>query len=418
MNERLFQFIWQQLRFDQRNLTTTNGESVSILFQGTLNTNQGPDFLNARLRINETFWAGSVELHLKETDWTKHGHTGDEHYDNVILHVVLDADGQLEERIIPTLSLHGRISRTIIEMYSRLGTTADVLPCRNLLDVVTVEDFALCNERMLLEKWNDKCLLIFEQLKKCNYHFEEVLWRMIAANFGSPVNTTSFESIAVSISWNVIQKIRHLPHATEALLLGQAGILSKTFSDKYPAMLQKECNYLLNKYKLTRPDAPIYFLRMRPANFPTIRLVQLSEFVAKQKHLFASIRDADSLKDLHDLLNVYVTSYWQYHYKPDEEAAFSEKKLGEEMKRNILINTFLPFIYAHGRHTQSPELMNKATEWLRQIQPENNRITRSFNAAGFLSANAFDSQALIYLRKKYCDERRCLQCNLGVKMLK
>ncbi|RYG34335.1 MAG: DUF2851 family protein, partial [Chitinophagaceae bacterium] len=199
MNEKLFQFIWQQLRFDQRNLATTNGEKVAILFQGTLNTNQGPDFLNARLRINETLWAGNVELHLKETDWKKHGHSTDEHYDNVILHVVMEADGKAAERTIPTVSLEGRISRSIIETHSRLGTIGDLLPCRQHLNDLDPEDFAMCNERMLLEKWNDKCLSIFENLKRCNYHFEEVLWRMVSANFGTPVNNSSFEAIAGSV---------------------------------------------------------------------------------------------------------------------------------------------------------------------------------------------------------------------------
>lgn len=417
MNERLFQFIWQQLRFDQRNLATTAGEKVSILYQGTLNTNQGPDFLNARLRINETVWAGSVELHLRESDWKKHGHSGDEHYDNVILHVVMEANGPEEERSIPTLSLDGRISRSLIERHSKLHTTADELPCRNLLRAVTKEDFALCNERMLLEKWNTKCLRIFEALSKCNFHFEEVLWRMIAANFGTPVNNSSFEAIAQSIPLKVLHKIRHQQHAAEALLLGQAGVLSKAFKDKYPRMLRTEYEHLVKKYMLTRPGAPIYFLRMRPANFPTIRLVQLSALITRQTHLFASIRDAQNLKELHDLLDVSAGGYWAYHYKPDEEAAFSEKNLGDEMKRNVLINTFLPFLYAYGRHTQSAAIMNKATDWLTLIPPENNRVTRLFKDADFLNTTAFDSQAIIYLRKNYCNERRCLQCNLGIKVL-
>ncbi len=417
MNEKLFQFIWQQLKFDQRNLFTTKGEIVNILYQGTLNADQGPDFLNARLRINETLWAGSVELHIKESDWKKHGHTNDVHYDNVILHVVLDADCKEEERILPTISLEGRISKSLLETVSLLRSAADDLPCKNLLGVISNEDFEFCNQRMLLEKWNDKCLHIFQSLKECNFHFDEALWRMIASNFGTPVNNSSFETIAASIPWTIVRKVADQPHALEALLLGQAGVLSKNFNDKYPLMLQKEYNFLLKKYRLVKADAPLYFLRMRPANFPTIRLVQLGAFIARAQHLFALVRDAVNIMEISEMLNVSAGGYWDNHYRPDEEAAFLEKRLGEEMKRNVLINTFLPFLYAYGRHVQSPAIMNRSMDWLATLPPENNRITRSFRDARFLNRNASDSQALIYLKKNYCNERKCLQCNLGIKML-
>ena len=417
MNEKLFQFIWQQLRFNQRNLETVAGEKILILYQGSLNTNQGPDFLNARIRINETTWAGNVELHLRETDWERHKHQQDSNYDNVILHVVLKADGNAIDRNIPTLSLGDRISHTILNKHEMLLATGEELPCRSLLSGVNEDDFLNCNERMLVEKWNAKCLQIFESLKECGNHYEEVLWRLTAGNFGITVNTESFVAIARSLPWKVVQQVRHIPHALESLLLGQGGLLNSSFREKYPLMLKKEYNFICRKYKLEKPQVALHFLRMRPANFPTIRLVQLADLFCRQSHLFAAIRDADSMHNLLALLNAEAVDYWQYHYRLDEECAFSEKKLGQEMRSNILINTFLPFLYAYGRHVQSVDYMNKALDWLRLLPAENNRVTRQFCDAGFVMNNAFDSQAIVYLKKHYCNEKKCLQCSIGTKVL-
>ena len=417
MNEKLFQFIWQQGRFNQANLKTLSCERLFIIDRGVLNADQGPDFLNARIRINETVWAGSVELHLRETDWYKHRHNGDPNYENVILHVVFSADGNEASRTIPTLCLEGRIAHTLLSRHEQLFAAATELPCRNLLYGLDERIFFASNEKTLQERWQRKYNRILKNLEECKYHFEEVLWRLLAANFGSPVNAGSFEIIARSVPWGVVQKIRLKPHALEALLLGQGGLLSKKFREKYPCMRKREFESTSSKYKLERPQAPLHFLRMRPANFPTIRLVQLADLFIKQAHLFAKLRDANNCHELMNLLNVHAGDYWDFHYRPDEEAVYKKKVLGGEMKRNILINTFLPFLYSYGCYVQSEELKEKAKNWLRELPAEDNRLTRQFTGTPFPLNNAFDSQALIHLVKDYCNEKKCLECMIGSRIL-
>lgn len=416
MNERLFQFIWEHLLFDVNHLQTLTGEAVSILHQGTLNSNQGPDFLNARIRIGTTTWVGNVELHLLNSDWYKHKHSGDPQYDNVILHVILKQDGEPLPNI-PTLCLEGRISKLIVQRYADLHRSPEVIPCSAHWPHLPDEVFRQAQHQALMERWRVKRGRVMEMLEENRYHFEEVFWWLLAANFGVPVNQQAFLNMAQSIPFKLIQLYNHDIVKFEALLMGQAGMLDGTYVEAYPKLLCREYQFLQRKHALKKSLFPVQFLRMRPASFPTIRLAQLAALMHNSKNLFAMLREAPDLKTLMQLLHCTAGDYWSYHYRLDEPATMQEKSLGMVMIQNITANTILPLMYVYGGYVRQENLQARAVDWLRELPPENNNITRLFSSPGFENNDAFDSQSLVFLKKEYCDKRKCLNCPAGVYIM-
>jgi hypothetical protein len=241
---------------------------------------------------------------------------------------------------------------------------------------------------------------------------------MLSRNFGSTINSDAFEKMALSIPFNVLAKHKHQIHQLEALLLGQAGLLDKVFKDDYPQMLQKEHRFLQMKYKLEKIHAPVYFLRMRPANFPTIRLAQLAGLLHQSRHMFSSVKEMTRFKNVEDLFSVTANDYWHYHYVFDEATGFKKKATGKQMTRNIMINTVVPVLYAYGYFNNIEMYKIKALNWMGQASAEKNSITKGFEILGLENKNAYDSQALIQLKKEYCDQKQCLQCAIGNNILK
>lgn len=418
MNEKLFQYIWQHLYFNRQHLQTVGGQLVEIIFQGTINHHQGPDFLNARIRIDEAVWAGNVELHLAESDWLAHGHQHDNLYRNVILHVVAGKLNKLPVTNIPTISLEGRIPGQLLERYAGLYKNPASIACKGLLDKVPPITFIQCTERMLIEKWERRYEYMQSLLKLTGYHFDETFWWMLAGNFGVPVNAQAFEMTARSIPYKIMQTVRHDLMLLEALLLGQAGLLDKIFADAYPAYLKKEYRFLQHKHQLKKGIFPVSFLRMRPANFPTIRLAQLATLLHQHQAVFSEIKECTSLKELFSLLAVSASDYWDNHYLPDEPGDNRRKVLGKEMISNLLINTILPVMYGFGKINNLESLKQRALDWLQLLPAENNAVTRLFSDTPFPNKKAFDSQALIHLKKHYCDEKRCLECAVGAYLIR
>ncbi|MBX2887925.1 MAG: DUF2851 family protein [Ferruginibacter sp.] len=417
MNEKLFQYIWQHLYFNVQHLKTASGQQVEIIFRGTLNTNQGPDFLNARVRIDETIWVGNIELHLEEKDWVRHGHQNDFLYQNVILHVVA---GKLEEQPvtrIPTISLEGRIPKHLLARYSSLYKNPESIACKPLLNNLPSITFIQCLDRMLVEKWEHRFSYMQSLLKINRFHFEEAFWWMLAGNFGTPVNTQAFEMMARSIPFKILQSVRHDATILEALLMGQIGLLDQVFGDPYPAYLKTEYRFLKHKHQLKKGIFPVSFLRMRPANFPTIRLVQLASLMNKHERLFSEIKDCNSLNDLYGILSAQATGYWENHYHFGQPTLKKQKMLGKEMINNLLINTILPVLYGYGKINRIESMQLRAMDWLRMLPPENNAVTRLFIGTPFPNESAYDSQALIHLKKNYCNQKRCLKCAVGHKLL-
>lgn len=417
MTERLLQFIWQFQYFNRNQLATTAGEAISIIHPGTLNHHQGPDFLDARLQLGNTTWVGNIELHVISSDWQLHGHSNDRNYGNIILHVVWQEDEQLDLPF-PVLELQSKVSGLLLARYDALMKAQTFIACETMFAQVPQLTWLAWKERLMIERLQKKSTLILQSLEQNQYHWEESFWWLIARNFGFTVNSDAFEKIARSVSLTILSKHKHQLHQAEALLFGQAGLLENVFEEEYPRMLQKEYHFYQNKYNLQPVVMPLHFLRMRPSNFPTVRLAQLAMLVHNSVHLFAQTREINQLKDIRALLNVTANDYWHYHYRFDELTDFKEKKLGKQMSDSIIINTIIPILFTYGHFRKEDVYKDKAIGWLQEMSPENNHITQGFLQLGIDNNNAFDSQALIQLKNEYCNQKRCIECAVGNNLLK
>jgi hypothetical protein len=421
MTERLLQFIWQYQYFNKRHLHTTEGESVQIIQPGQFNCNQGPDFLDGRVKIDDTLLAGNIELHLTEADWIKHAHQHDPNYRNIILHVLWEQPAQLQLSL-PTIYLKDCVSKILLRRYEELLESKSFVPC---VGVLQSEGFRKLKkltwvswkERLLVERLLRKEILISQYLHQSNNHWEEVFWWMLARNFGIPINADAFEAVARGLPLKLLARHRTQLQQLEALLLGQAGLLNKEFEEEYPGMLANEYRFYKMKYDLQPVDQQVHFLRMRPRNFPTVRLAQLARLVNNAGSLFSVVKESGSIKELTELLQVTASEYWDIHYRLDESAAFNKKTIGLQMVENIIINTIVPVLFAYGHNRQEPQFKQKAMDLLEQLSPERNSITNQWESIGVSNQDAWDSQALIELKKEYCDKRRCLECAIGNKLL-
>jgi hypothetical protein len=415
MNERLLQFIWQHQYFNKDQLCTNKGEHLQILFPGSYNTNQGPDFSNARIIIDSIQLAGTAELHLRTSDWEAHGHTGDEHYKNVILHVVWEHDGDDHDSV---LELKSRVASTLISKYSALMQQQEQIPCAHFLQSIPELVWLSWKERLIAERLQQKTNLIHKMLQQTNRHWEEVFWRLLARNFGTPLNSDALEAVAQSVPVSLLAKHKNQIHQLEAMLLGQAGLLEAEFTDAYAVMLQKEYRYLKKKHGLQLIHQPLHFLRMRPSHFPTLRLVQLAMLVHQSSHLFSKVMEAKNVNEIKAMFNITANDFWNTHYTLHETSPSKKKKLGASMTDSILINTIIPMLFVYAAEQDAPTVQQKAISWLQHLPKENNRITRLWEAAQAPHTNAFDSQALLFLKKQYCDVKRCLSCAVGNTILK
>lgn len=427
MKEDLLQFIWKFRYFNLHSLTTVDGSELAIIHPGTQNFGQGPDFLNARIQINGTLWVGNVELHMFSKQWDHHHHQLDENYKNVILHVVWHHDGDIKDingHTLPTLELEKRISKVLLNKYQSLmekeqSGKAIFIPCENHLNAVSGLIITSWKSRLVAERLTEKSKRVFEVLKQTEFHWEEALWRLIAYNFGGKANGNIFYKIAETIPQSLLARHKNQLIAIEAMLFGQAGLLDGDHQDAYAQLLKKEYSFYKKKYHFEKVDGSVLFLRMRPANFPTIRLAQLAALIFQSVHLFAKIKDCEKSSELLELLKVEPNDYWLYHYKLDDEGdTFRKKSLGKQMIENITINTFSPVMFGYGMFKKEDQYKEKAVQWLEEIAPEKNRITNGFARIGMENKNAFDSQALIQLKNYYCQETRCLECAIGNAILK
>ncbi len=416
MTERLLQFLWQLQYFNKNGLATTEGDTLRIISPGQLNKDQGPDFLQASLVAGSTRWVGSVEIHLKTTDWQKHQHEKDTHYDNVILHVVWEHDAVVNT--IPVLVLQTRVSSLLLYHYEQLMQSASFIPCAGTIAEVKEMVWKSWMERLGIERLLRKAMLINQQLQEAKGHWEEVFWWQLARSFGGKLNGDCFEEIAKSIPVTLLAKHKNQIHQLEALLVGQAGLLDTVVEEKYPVMLQKEYKHLRHKYQLSPVHSPLHFFRIRPAAFPTIRLAQLAILIQRSSPLFSRVKEVSGLTDLAALFDGGVTDYWNYHYRFDQPGSFREKNTGELFIHTLIINTVCPVVFAYGAYHQQELYKQKAMQWLTDLPPEKNHVTRSFRQLGVAGATALHSQSLLELKNNYCDKRYCLSCAIGTAILK
>ncbi len=421
LSERLLQFIWQFQYFNTKELVTTDDEALQIVHPGVLNTNQGPDFTGAKIKIGNTLLAGNVEIHLKAGDWFVHQHDTDDNYRNVILHVVWTDDALAINSngfAVPTLLLQPLVSKTLLLKYENLMQSPGFVPCALNLPALSLIGWQNWQERVLVERLEKRSAFIFQKLAETGNHWEETFWRLLARNFGMPVNADAFENMANSIPLKVLAKHKHQVQQIEALMLGQCGLLNDEFGDAYPLLLQREYRFLQNKYQLSAPAIQPVFLRMRPANFPTIRLAQLAVLICQSEHLFSKILEAKEYGEIKQLLQVTANDFWHYHYTLHSQTDYKPKVLGHQMVDNILINTVVPLVFAYGLYHSIQPYKEKALEWLALTAAEDNNVIKQWRKHGVPCHNALQSQGLLELKKHYCEERKCLDCAAGNKLIK
>lgn len=417
MNEHLLQYIWQQQLFNREALTTSSGEPMNIIHPGTINHHQGPDFLHATLRIGNTRWVGNIELHVQSSHWQRHGHEKDELYNNVILHVVWEVDKDFPLRF-PTLVLNNRVPKALLTRFSQLVDAAGFIPCHKMIQAVPSIIINKTLESCFAERLEVKAKEISNLLPSTNGSWAEVSWLMLAKQFGQPVNEFAFQELARSVSWNTIIRHRYNPLQVEALLFGQARVLYLKSPHSYIHTLQNEYRFLRKKLKLQPIHYPLKFLRMRPANFPTVRLAQLAALILREPSLFDRMITLNSKKQVYDFFDVKVGPYWQSHYRPNDEEKFKLKNPGKAFCHHLMINLVAPLKFCYGLMLNDDEEKLKAIKLICQLPPEDNRITRNFMQMGVNPVSAADSQAMIQLKQHYCNELACLRCAIGHTILK
>lgn len=422
MREDFLHFLWRYRRFEMTELRTTTGDPIEILVPGRLNTHAGPDFENARLRIAGTLWAGSVEMHLRASDWDRHGHQNDGAYNNVILHVVLEHDAPAHRKdgsLIPVLEMRQRIPPGLQQKYQALLHSHSLIPCAAHFKGVPLEIRNLWMERLAVERLESKTEVIQAALSQSGNHWEETFYRQLARSFGGKINGDPFERLARSLPLSVLAKHRGNALQLEALLFGQAGFLGEDFTDEYPLSIQKEYNYLKNKYSLTPLPLSFWkFLRMRPASFPTLRIAQFAALVRQSVHLFSKILETDRIKALEELFLVKAGGYWQEHYVFEKPSKHIEKSLGEDAVHAILINTVAPFLFLYGRMRDEADYKERALRLLECLEPEGISALAVWRPMGVRPQSAYETQSLLQLQTHYCAEKKCLHCGVGCYLLK
>ncbi len=420
MTEKLLHFIWQFQYYNKTNLKTVEGENLQIINIGSLNHHQGPDFLNATIQLNAIIFVGNIELHVNTSDWTKHKHNNDENYNNVILHVVWNNDKQIitNQSSISTLELKNIVAKILLDRSQKLMQANKGIACKKFLPVLNSLQWLAFKESLVAERLEEKSKKIVQLLTQNKQHWEEVFWWLLAANFGNKINKDCFQEIAQTIQVNVLAKHINKLQQLEALLFGQANLLNSAIEDDYYILLQKEYKFLQHKYQLKKVNYSVLFHRLRPANFPTIRLAQLAKLISNSSHLFSKILVIDKLTELKFLFQVTANDYWHYHFNFSEKSAYQPKSLGNQMIENIIINTVVPMLFAYGLYNKEEHYKTKAIEWLQALSPEKNSVITEWKNTEITAQTAFDTQALLQLDKNYCKQLKCLECAVGNKILK
>ena len=421
MKEDFLHFLWRFKKFDTSNLHTTSNQPITILNAGDYLQLAGPDFFNAQIIIGNQKWAGNVEIHLQSSDWYIHHHEQDKSYDNVILHVVWQHNAVIfrkDNTEIPTLALKEYVSQETIDKYQSLVIPKTWIYCENQLR--GIDGFIVRNwqERLFFERLEAKSALIHTLLEQTQNDWESVLFCLLAKNFGLNTNGPIFFQIATAIPFAILRKESSQTENIEALLFGKAGLLKEEKEDVYFKKLKIKFDYLTTKYQLmpTYSD-PVQFFRHRPDNFPTIRLSQLANLYSSKSNLFSKIIQSDSVIKIYELFQVSASNYWQNHYQFDTTSRTTKKVLSKSFINLILINTIIPIQFAFAK-SQGKDWIENGIQLLENIEAEQNSSILKFHALGITASNAFESQSLLQLKKEYCEKSRCLECAIGIELLK
>ena len=423
MEEAFLHFIWNFQQFRSRDLRTVSGQAILVLHPGQKNDDAGPDFKNAKIKIGEIIWNGNVEIHVNAKNWNRHHHQNDEAYDSVILHVVWKNDtiiSRKDDTVIPAFELKNIVDEQLIHSYHQLMEPGNDILCARFLDKIKPVIIYSMLDKVIAQRFSSRSENIFREIGLTGNDWEEISWRMMCRNFGFKTNAFPFYELGKSVPLKVVKKESQNLKTIEALLFGQAGFLEDEIEGAYFLSLKKEYNFLQKKYSLERRlnRHQWKFLRLRPANFPTIRIAQLATLVTSQKNLFSLLIDFESISGLKNSLSVVQSDYWQNHYNFESKTDIEIGKLGISSVENLLINTVAPLMFAYGMHKDQEELKEKSMELLASIKPESNSITRKWKASGLTVQSAFDSQASIELYNQFCIKKRCLDCAIGAEIIR
>ncbi|MDR3133987.1 MAG: DUF2851 family protein [Prevotellaceae bacterium] len=419
MKEDFLHFLWEYGLFDKSKLVTVTGEMIEILTPGQHNRDAGPDFFNAKIKIGDTLWAGNVEIHMRASDWQRHIHHEDKAYNNVILHVVKEndqpvvrADGQL----LPTFII--RYHPQMEARYAALQQSVEWVACGKeaaQVDLFRIKHFL---GRLLVERLERKAQQLYDVLDATHNNWHEAFYRLLFRTFGFGVNAVPFELLAKATPFAAIGKQRHSLLQIEALLFGQAGMLASEAKDDYQHALQKEYSFLQTKYSLQPLEAHLWkFLRLRPSNFPTVRVAQLAMLLHRDADLIDKMLAFHTVDDLYNLFDVQASSYWDTHFTFGKISRRMPKTIGAASIQRMIVNLIVPYLFAYGCRQANEALCEKAVELLETLPPEKNHITNAWEQIGVKPGNAFYAQALIQLKTDYCNNKQCLQCGIGINFL-
>jgi hypothetical protein len=421
MKEEFLHFIWKHCLFENDKLFTSDNRKVEVISPGELNNDAGPDFISARIKMDDVLWAGNVEIHLHSSQWQQHNHHHDKKYNNVILHVVNHIDDiTINEKgeTVPLLKLP--YPGLYLRNYQSLQENINWISCRDKLKKYKPESILLYNwlVNLTVERIEQKITNFRTLLGYTNNNWEEAFYINFARYFGGNVNTTAFEMMAKVTPQKILARHKDSLHQVEAFLFGQAGFLEEDYEDEYFRSLKSEYSFLKNKYHLKHVDNALWsFFRLRPSNFPTIRLAEFAALIHSSSALFSKFIHAEKIGDIETYFNTPVSSYWNSHVKFGKISSVSRSKMGIQSIRSLIINAIIPAMFYYGKTYSKPGYSEKVIEWLEQLPPENNAIIRKWADVEIHAKNALESQALIQLKKLYCEKKKCLNCQLGKKLI-
>ena len=418
--EQLLHYVWKHKIFPLKELKTTTGQQVEVIDTRLANTDAGPDFFNAKLKLDGVLWIGNIEIHERSSDWFKHGHHADTGYNSVILHIASEIDTEISrsngERIPQIQLICPEAVRT---NYKELLETDSYPPCYRIIPSLPPFTAHSWMTALQMERFEQKATLLNERLKRCQGNWEDAFFITLARNFGFGLNGDAFETWAHRLPFRAVDKHRNDLFQIEAIFFGQAGILEDSDGDGYYLRLKKEYTYLQHKFGLIPMDASLWrFLRLRPANFPHIRIAQLACLYHRAYGLLSRIMETETLQGVRDILKGGTSEYWLTHYTFGGSSPSRPKTLSNTSLDLLIINTVVTFLYAYGLHKGNRVLCARAGSFLEELKAENNYITRMWEQCGMKASNAADSQALIQLKKEYCDKKKCLYCRIGYEYLK
>jgi hypothetical protein len=424
MKEEFLHYLWKYGLYYADNLKDNEGNVIEVIKPGEYNHDAGPDFFNARIRINETEWAGNVEIHIKASHFETHGHNRDHAYDNVILHIVAEIDKRVRDaRGQEVLTIKIQFDKSLLEKYTELVNNPYIIACQdeiNKLDRFYIRHWL---HSLVVERLSDKSEMIKRVISDTGNDWEETFYRILSRYFGFRVNTEPFEMLASALPFKIIRKHIDNRFQIEALLFGTSGMLEEglfksALNDEYYKDLIKEFKILSVKYSLQPIHGWLWkFSRLRPVNFPTIRISQLSAMLYVTGGLFSKIIEVKNIKDLRKVFEVSASEYWNNHFVFGKKSRSMIKNTGSLATDILLINSVIPIIFIYGQNRDSCEVCERALSFLEDIHAEKNSITDEWGKAGIKADSAFDSQALIQLRNEYCRKRRCLDCRIGTKLI-